>query len=154
MLSCRVSPILGFMEKTSHRAGGIVVNPKGEVALVGEDDTLRFPKGGVENGEDYFATAKREVLEETGIKSVELVKELGSYQRYPHGIDDSTPGAYPMTIHMFLFETRNVGEIGVKDDVETGARWVPVSEVSGVLLVKEDRGFWESIIEDILARMT
>ena len=42
----------------------------------------QMPQGGVEKNENYLEAAKRELLEETGIKSIELVKELEGWFKY------------------------------------------------------------------------
>ena len=36
----------------------------------------QMPQGGVDNNENYLDAAKRELLEETSIKSVKIIKEL------------------------------------------------------------------------------
>jgi len=42
----------------------------------------QMPQGGVNQNENFLQAAKRELEEETGIKSVELVKELNGWLRY------------------------------------------------------------------------
>mgnify|MGYP003713727815 FL=1 len=42
----------------------------------------QMPQGGVNQNENFLQTAKRELEEETGIKSVELVKELNGWLGY------------------------------------------------------------------------
>jgi len=63
----------GVRERTS--AGGVVVrfkDGKVQVALAREGDFTDYilPKGGVEIGEDLDTTARREVLEEAGIRDL------------------------------------------------------------------------------------
>jgi 8-oxo-dGTP pyrophosphatase MutT (NUDIX family) len=55
-------------------AGGVVVNNRGEIALVlqrGRDRRLRWtlPKGRIDRGEDAATAALREVYEETGLRA-------------------------------------------------------------------------------------
>ena len=45
-------------------------------------DFWQMPQGGIDDGEDYFDAALRELKEETSIKSVELVKEISKYTTY------------------------------------------------------------------------
>ncbi len=69
-----------------YAAGGIVLNDKGEIAIVsqfGEEWVL--PKGKVENGEELLEAAKREIYEETSLKELELVTNLGTYEHYSQG---------------------------------------------------------------------
>ena len=42
----------------------------------------QMPQGGVNQNENFLQAAKRELEEETGIKSVELVKELNEWLEY------------------------------------------------------------------------
>jgi putative (di)nucleoside polyphosphate hydrolase len=42
----------------------------------------QMPQGGVNKNEKFFLAAKRELEEETGIKSVELIKELQKWLEY------------------------------------------------------------------------
>ena len=42
----------------------------------------QMPQGGVNQNENFLQAAKRELEEETGIKSVELVKELNKWLKY------------------------------------------------------------------------
>ena len=66
---------------------GIVVLNKKNKIFVGKriDNPKNFwqmPQGGVEQNENLLLAAKRELEEETGIKSVELVKELKEWFQY------------------------------------------------------------------------
>jgi putative (di)nucleoside polyphosphate hydrolase len=42
----------------------------------------QMPQGGVDKNESFLEAAKRELLEETGIKSVKLIKELNNWLEY------------------------------------------------------------------------
>ena len=42
----------------------------------------QMPQGGVDKNENYFNAAKRELEEETGIKSVKLIKEIDRWLEY------------------------------------------------------------------------
>ena len=42
----------------------------------------QMPQGGVDHDEDYLVAAYRELREETGIKNVELIKELDGFTTY------------------------------------------------------------------------
>ncbi len=41
-----------------------------------------MPQGGVENNEDFLTAMKRELLEETNIKSIKIIKEIE--KKYTH----------------------------------------------------------------------
>ena len=129
------------MEKTE-AAGGIVVNSRGEVALVasGTGEFWGFPKGHIDEGEDAFSAAKREIKEETGLEGLTLIRELGSYGRHrgtPDGGDDVREYK---TIHMFLFKTDEM-KLKPQDPENPEAKWVEVEKVVDLLTAKEDGEF-------------
>ena len=66
---------------------GIVVLNKENKIFVGRriDNPKNFwqmPQGGIEPGENYLSAAFRELKEETGIKSVELIEEIDDFLTY------------------------------------------------------------------------
>ena len=66
--------------------GIILLNKKNKV-FVGKriDNPKNFwqmPQGGIDNNENFFEAAKRELKEETSIKSVKLIKEFNSWLEY------------------------------------------------------------------------
>ena len=66
--------------------GIILLNQENKV-LVGKriDNPKNFwqmPQGGVNNNENFLQAAKRELEEETGVKSVKLIKELDGWLKY------------------------------------------------------------------------
>ncbi len=66
---------------------GIVLLNKKNKVFVGKridnpENFWQMPQGGVDQNENLLQAAKRELEEETGIKSVELVKELKEWLQY------------------------------------------------------------------------
>ena len=66
--------------------GIVVLNKKNEI-FVGKRkdnpvDKWQMPQGGVDEGEDYITAMKRELLEETGIKNIEIIKEIEKIYQY------------------------------------------------------------------------
>ena len=95
----------GVSDRTS--AGGIVARIEDGriyVALVGELGLTErvLPKGGVEPGESLEAAARREIEEEAGLSSLELIEELGIRARL------SYDRVCWITTHYFLFVTEQV----------------------------------------------
>ena len=66
--------------------GIILLNDKNNI-FVGKridnpSNSWQMPQGGVDNNENFYAAAKRELEEETSIKSIKLIKELNSWLEY------------------------------------------------------------------------
>ena len=66
--------------------GIVLLNKKNKIFVAKRIDNPKnywqMPQGGVDNNEDYFTAALRELEEETSIKSVELVKEIDEFTTY------------------------------------------------------------------------
>jgi len=66
---------------------GIIILNKIDKVFVGKRkdnpiDKWQMPQGGVDNGESYLSAVKRELLEETSIKSIKILKELEGFFEY------------------------------------------------------------------------
>ena len=66
--------------------GVILLNDKNNV-FVGKridnpKNSWQMPQGGVDENEDFLQAAKRELEEETGVKSVKLIKKLDGWFKY------------------------------------------------------------------------
>ena len=125
-------------------AGGIVLNVRGEVAVVSNRGNFwGLPKGHVDPGEDFLTAAKREILEETGLSRLTLIKEYPAYQRYrgtPTGGDDVSE---LKTVHMFLFTTDEEA-LSPQDPHNPEARWILPEEVEAMLTHPKDKAFFKS----------
>ena len=66
--------------------GIVVINNQNKV-FVGKRkdnpvDKWQMPQGGVDDGEDYISAMKRELFEETSIKSIEVLEEIERFFEY------------------------------------------------------------------------
>jgi 8-oxo-dGTP pyrophosphatase MutT (NUDIX family) len=132
------------MEKT-HSAGGVVTNHEGEVLVVSQHGTSwSLPKGHIDPGEDALVAAKREIYEESGIRDLEFVRELGTYERNKIGVDGGDDPSELKVITMFLFRT---GEKSLRpvDPENPEARWVGKSKVAALLTHEKDREFFRGV---------
>lgn len=135
------------MTVAQQSAGGVVLNPRGEVAVCNQQhNSWSLPKGHLDPGEDALTAAKREIQEETGLRDLTLVRELGTYERYRIGKDGIGEDLNDLkSITMFLFKTEYEGSLTPEDHENPEARWVPIEEVSAVLTHPKDKEFFESI---------
>ncbi len=66
---------------------GIIVLNKQNKIFVGKrkdnpGDKWQMPQGGVDEGEDYITAMRRELLEETSIQNIEIIKEIKKIYQY------------------------------------------------------------------------
>ena len=136
----------GASPKHTESAGGVVLNPKGEVLVVNQRGTSwSLPKGHLDPGEDALAAARREIYEESGIRDLEFIREFGSYTRHKIGLGKEEDLSELKTIHMFLFRT---GDTKLKplDPKNPEARWVRKEEVERLLTHRKDKEFFRGIM--------
>jgi ADP-ribose pyrophosphatase YjhB (NUDIX family) len=135
--------------KQTRSAGGVVLNRAGQVLVVNQKGTSwSLPKGHIDGAETPLEAAKREIEEESGITELELVKELGAYQRHRIGKDGGDDLSELKTISMFLFKTGQ-RELRPKDIENPEARWMERGQVAGILTHKKDKEFFTRIIKEI-----
>src|ERR1700730_6344021 len=135
---------LTWMKKT-RSAGGVVTNDKGEVLVVSQRGrSWSLPKGHIDPGEDALAAAKREIYEESGIRDLELVRELGTYERHKISWDGGDDRSERKVITMFLFRTseKNLKPV---DPANPEARWVEKSKVALLLTHDKDKEFFRRV---------
>ena len=75
-------------QKLPLRTGvGIIVLNKQNKIFVGKrkdnpGDKWQMPQGGVDEGEDYITAMRRELMEETSIQNIEIIKEIEKIYQY------------------------------------------------------------------------
>ncbi len=66
--------------------GIIVLNKQNKIFVGKRKDNpggkWQMPQGGVDEGEDYITAMKRELLEETSIQNIEIIKEIDKIYQY------------------------------------------------------------------------
>ena len=66
--------------------GIIVLNNNNQVFVGKRKDNpvnkWQMPQGGVDNGENFITAMKRELIEETSIKNIEIIKEIEQMYQY------------------------------------------------------------------------
>ena len=136
--------------KIRYTAGGVIVGPTGKVAVVNQNgNSWSLPKGGVDPGESLSQAAEREIKEETGIRKLEFVTELGTYQRQRIAISEGPKDDQEIKeITFFLYKTAET-KLAPEDPDNPEARWVDIDNVSSLLTHTKDKAFFESIIPAI-----
>ncbi len=130
-------------------AGGVVLNHKGQVLVVNQHgNSWSLPKGHIDTGEDALTAAKREISEESGITELDLIKELGSYDRYRIALDGGDYLSELKTISMFLFRTSQ-DALKPTDPHNPEAVWVEKEKVTDLLTHRKDKEFFLKVLTEI-----
>lgn len=125
------------------------MNRKGEVLVVNQNGTSwSLPKGHIEKGEDALTAAKREIYEESGVRDLELIRELGGYERFRIGKDGGENRSELKTIHLFLFRTAEM-ELSPVDAENPEARWVERDRVAELLTHPKDKEYFLALAKSI-----
>lgn len=123
-------------------AGGVVINDTGQILIVNQKgNSWSLPKGRIEDGEDALTAAKREIYEESGVKELQVIKKLGSYERFKLGGNGYEDKSELKRITLFLFTTSEV-HLSPIDPDNPEARWVKKDEVANLLTHEKDREFF------------
>jgi ADP-ribose pyrophosphatase YjhB (NUDIX family) len=131
--------------KKTRSAGGVVTNSEGKVLVVSQRGTSwSLPKGHIDRGESALVAAKREIYEESGIRDLELIRELGTYERHRIGVDGGDDRSELKVITMFLFRTSEKSLRPVDPD-NPEARWVERSKVALLLTHEKDKEFFQGV---------
>lgn len=115
----------------------------------------QMPQGGIDEGEDIEAAARRELAEETAVTSVSLLEEAPDWYKYDlpeHLIGISWKGKYRGQTQKWLayrFEGSdsevNLAPPGHKQEFDQW-RWAPISELMD-LIVPFKRPVYEQVIQ-------
>ena len=106
--------------------GGKVYNDKGEILFIYRNDKWDLPKGKIEGVESIEETAIREVMEETGVAGLEIIKPLETtYHIFKRN------GEYRLKItHWFEMITDYKGELtGQLNEGIDKVEWVNADDV-------------------------
>lgn len=129
-------------------AGGIVLNSRGEVLVVNQNNSSwSLPKGHINEGESALRAAIREIREESGLVKLDLIKELGTYKRYKLGMGGGDDKTEMKIITMFLFKTSET-KLSPIDASNPVALWVSKNRVPDMLTHEKDKDFFRNAIKE------
>ncbi|MFH1325302.1 MAG: NUDIX domain-containing protein [archaeon] len=135
--------------KKTQSAGGVVVNKEGLFLIVNQNrKSWSLPKGHIDKGESALEAAKREIYEESGVNNLELLEELGSYERYKIALDKKDDFSELKKIFMFLFQTEQ-SKLSPVDPMNPEARWCRKEEIVNLLTHQKDKDFFLSVVDKI-----
>ena len=135
--------------KTSISAGGIVLNTKGQVLVVSQNgDSWSLPKGHLDEGETALEAAQREIYEESGVRELQFVRELGTYERPRLALDGGDDASELKRITLFLFRTRQT-KLEPQDPQHPEARWVDKEHVAALLTHRKDKEFYLKALKEL-----
>ena len=80
------------------------------------------------------------------MSDLELVRELGTYERYKIGLNGGDDRSELKTITMFLFRTKQMA-LQPRDRDNPEARWVAKAKVAGLLTHRKDKEFFSKVTE-------
>lgn len=136
------------MAARERTAGGIVLGDSGTVAMVRRSDTWLFPKGHVEEGETDEQAARREIAEETGLTNLELIDDLGTYERYGMTKDGDDDLERMKEIHMYLFAAEPHAELTPSLEIRD-VRWVSFSRLISEIGNAKDKAWFTTVFERV-----
>jgi len=137
--------------RITQSAGGVVLNPEGLVLVVNQRGrSWSLPKGHIERGEDPLAAARREIYEESGVKDLTYVRQLGTYLRPRIARDGGESRRETKEITFFLFRT-HAQPLRPVDPDNPEARWVPPGAVAELLTHPRDKEFFLELLPALQA---
>jgi 8-oxo-dGTP pyrophosphatase MutT (NUDIX family) len=119
--------------KTEISAGGILIRKHGVIwyVLVFRDmnETLTFPKGKIESGEDPVMAARREIQEEVGLTKIKRIMELPKV-RYSY----KRNGLISKVVHYFLFTVSGSEKLTPqKEEAIHDLHWLALSKALDII---------------------
>lgn len=140
---------MGDSMRTTHSAGGVVMNKEKQVLIVNQRGRAwSLPKGHVEQGETAQEAAEREIYEESGVKKLTLIKELGTYKRHKLTSENKDNKEELKEITIFLFTTSEE-KLAPRDPENPEARWVGIEHVENMLTHPKDKAFFKKIKPEV-----
>jgi 8-oxo-dGTP pyrophosphatase MutT (NUDIX family) len=125
------------------KAGGIIINDSGKVLVITNNlGRHTFPKGSVEQGENFLETAQREIREETGLTEFIVHEELGILTRPGYSDTNTSEPSVIKNIH-FFYCTTSQEQLRPGEPEVTDAKWASPDELAYLLSWPEEVTFFE-----------
>ncbi len=131
----------GIIEKTIDGIDHILIQDRVKDGAQEERGLIEIPAGKIREFENIFNCLKREIMEETGLKVVEILGEKDaeifeshdyqviSYQ--PFICSQNLTGRYPIMVQIFICKV--IGEIVPSSNESVNVRWVSIQKLRDML---------------------
>lgn len=135
------------MSEKQFAAGGVVIKKEGSSvkALLIKDSYghWTWPKGHIEEGETPQEAAIREISEETGLKSLKVLEEIGQKSYW------FTLGGKKIfkTVHIFLVECTGISRLKAQTSEIQKAEWLLSEEAAETVEYEGSRAILEKAVE-------
>lgn len=122
------------------KACGAVIKKDQKILMVFQNNGFwGFPKGHVEENETEIETARREILEETGV-----VARINEKNRFEFSYDILDKNIHKIVV-LFTAEVIDDSNFKKQDAEISELRWVDISEVEKMLTFEDWREVWRKI---------
>ncbi len=133
----------------SSSAGAVLIGPTNQIGVVSQHGTSwSLLKGTLEKGEGKLTALKRELKEEAGINKFDVIKELGTYERYMIGKNGGEDKSEHKTITFFLCTT-DQKNLKPQDPENPEARWIDPQKVAELLTHPKDQQFYIQVLPQV-----
>jgi leucyl-tRNA synthetase len=145
-------PIGGKSSKERRTIHGVVYNPKTDKYLVlkwKQFDWTTFIVGGVEDGEDLIAAARREILEETGYKNLKFIRKLGNPVRAEYFAAHKDENRVAITTGI-LFELIDdeQSKVNISEKKKHETDWIHLNEINENNMTCAELDLWLDSLEN------
>jgi 8-oxo-dGTP pyrophosphatase MutT (NUDIX family) len=124
----------------NEKACGAVIKKDQKILMVFQNNGFwGFPKGHVEENETEIETARREILEETGV-----VAHINEKNRFEFSYDILDKNIHKIVV-LFTAEVIDDSNFKKQDAEISELRWVDISEVEKMLTFEDWREVWRKI---------
>ncbi len=118
-------------------AGGVVVFGNAILLLRKYNGDWVLPKGRVEEGESLVDAARREVKEETGVRT-EVLKYLGEIHYTYKDKTDSTQRVHKI-VHWYMMRSSDLNARPQKEEGFIEAKYIPIDKVVDMVRYDDER---------------
>ena len=117
-------------------------------------EAWQMPQGGIDKGEDLVEAARRELFEETGVRSIEIIAESRDWLNYdlpPHLLGKALKGKYrgqaqKWFLARFTGEDREI-RLDLHEPEFEAWKWLPVDDLP-MLIVPFKKALYEALVAE------